>query len=158
MPLFTEVLSYSNLNTIVQSKYGTNNAQFFPGVATVASFEIYVQAVLAKLCGYQTHILQMHCWYKSQCVCQWCLPAIIPTQETYKCWSVHSPDCALFGSLLSGAGPVIGQLLDDIIPMLTSCLSPDTDPEMRLRYVLNGGFVSATLQWGLQCIQCCMYT
>ena len=74
---------------------------------------------------------------KSQCVCQWCLTAITPTQETYKSWSVHSPDCALFGSLLSGAGPVIGQLLDDIIPMLTSCLSPDTDPEMRLQYVLK---------------------
>ena len=57
---------------------------------------------------------------------------------------MHSPDCALFGSLLSGAGPVIGQLLDDIVPILTSCLSPDTDPEMRLRYVLlNDGFISA---------------
>ena len=65
---------------------------------------------------------------------------------------MHSPDCALFGSLLSGAGPVIGQLLDDIVPILTSCLSPDTDPEMRLRYVLNDAFISATLQWELQCI------
>ena len=64
---------------------------------------------------------------------------------------MHSPDCALFGSLLSGAGPVIGQLLDDIVPILTSCLSPDTDPEMRLRYVLlNDAFVSARLQWELQ--------
>ena len=65
---------------------------------------------------------------------------------------MHSPDCALFGSLLSGAGPVIGQLLDDIVPILTSCLSPDTDPEMRLRYVLKDASILATLQWELQCI------
>ena len=57
------------------------------------------------------------------------------TQDGYKSWSVRSPDCALFSSLLSGAGPVIGQLLDDVIPILTSCLSPDNDPEMRLQYV-----------------------
>ena len=42
---------------IVHSKYATSNAQFLPGVATVASFEIYMRAVLAKLCRYQTDAL-----------------------------------------------------------------------------------------------------
>ena len=90
---------------------------------------------------YQAHVTDALLVLSPQCVCLLCLTAITPTQDTYKSWSVHSPDCALFGSLLSGAGPVIGQLLDDIIPILTSCLSPDTDPEMRLRYVLNHAFI-----------------
>ncbi len=56
------------------------------------------------------------------------------TQEDYSNWSIHSPDCYLFGSLLSGAGPVLGQLLDDIIPLLAHCLNAQ-EPELRLQYV-----------------------
>lgn len=48
-------------------------------------------------------------------------------------WSIHSPNCAVFSSLLSGAGPVVGELLDNVMPMLTSCLRPDGDQEMRLQ-------------------------
>lgn len=55
-------------------------------------------------------------------------------QETYKNWSVHSTDCYMFGSLLSGAGPVLGQLLDDVIPILSYCLNAE-EPELRLQYV-----------------------
>jgi dynein assembly factor 5 len=51
----------------------------------------------------------------------------------YRGWTINTPDCALFSSLLSGAGPVIGQVLDDVIPILTQCLHPDGDPEMRLQ-------------------------
>ncbi|KAL5484058.1 hypothetical protein EMCRGX_G020494 [Ephydatia muelleri] len=56
-------------------------------------------------------------------------------KDSYKSWTLHSPNCSLFASLLLGAGPVIGQLLDDIIPILTSCLHPDNDPEMKLQFI-----------------------
>ena len=56
-------------------------------------------------------------------------------KDSYKSWTLHSPNCSLFASLLLGAGPVIGQLLDDIIPMLASCLHPDNDPEMKLQFI-----------------------
>jgi dynein assembly factor 5 len=52
----------------------------------------------------------------------------------YQGWTINTPDCALFSSLLSGAGHVLGQILDDVIPVLTQCLNPDGDPEMRLHY------------------------
>lgn len=55
------------------------------------------------------------------------------TQMSYKGWTIDTPDCALFSSLLSGAGPVVGQILDDVIPVLTQCLQPEADPEMRLQ-------------------------
>ena len=54
-------------------------------------------------------------------------------QVSYKGWTINTPDCVLFSSLLSGAGPVIGQMLDDVIPILIQCLHPDGDPEMRLQ-------------------------
>lgn len=54
-------------------------------------------------------------------------------QEGYTGWSVHSPNCTLFSALLSGAGPVLGGLLGEVLPILTSCLRPDADPEMRLQ-------------------------
>lgn len=54
-------------------------------------------------------------------------------QLKYRSWTINNPDCTLFSSLLSGAGPVIGQILDDVIPVLTHCLHPDGDPEMRLQ-------------------------
>lgn len=54
-------------------------------------------------------------------------------QANYKGWTINTPDCALFSSLLSGAGPVIGEMLDDVIPVLIQCLHPEGDPEMRLQ-------------------------
>ena len=60
-------------------------------------------------------------------------PPPLSFQHGHETWTVSSPDCDLFASLLSGAGLVIGQLLDDVIPILTSCLRPDGDPEMKLR-------------------------
>lgn len=56
-------------------------------------------------------------------------------KSNYKSWTLHSPNCSLFASLLLGAGPVVGQLLDDVIPILTSCLHPDNDPEMKLQFI-----------------------
>ena len=54
-------------------------------------------------------------------------------QDNYRGWTINTPDCALFSGLLSGAGHVIGDILDDVIPVLTQCLHPDGDPEMRLQ-------------------------
>ena len=50
-------------------------------------------------------------------------------------WNIHSSDCYLFGSVLSGAGPILGQLLEDVIPILSFCLNTKREPEMRLQYV-----------------------
>ena len=44
-------------------------------------------------------------------------------------------DCYLFGCLLSGAGPILGHLLEDIIPILAYCLNAE-EPELRLQYVV----------------------
>ena len=54
----------------------------------------------------------------------------------HKSWTVNSPDCILFSSLLSGAGPIIDQCLDDVMPILATCLNPDADVEMKLQYAV----------------------
>lgn len=56
-------------------------------------------------------------------------------QASHKSWTVNSPDCVLFSSVLSGAGPIIGHVLADVMPVLTACLNPTADEEMRLQYV-----------------------
>ena len=56
-------------------------------------------------------------------------------------WTIKTPDCALFSSLLSGAGSVIGEVLDDVIPILIQCLQPHGDPEMRQLSVVCVFFV-----------------
>ena len=56
-------------------------------------------------------------------------------QDSYTSWSSLSPDCLLFGCLLAGASSVvIGESLEDIIPMLTHCLRPEEDAKMKLKY------------------------
>lgn len=57
---------------------------------------------------------------------------VVVVQTNYKNWGVHSTDCYMFGSLLTGAGPVIGQLLDDVIPILSYCLNAE-EAELRLQ-------------------------
>lgn len=58
-------------------------------------------------------------------------------------------DCYLFGCLLSGAGPVLGKLLDDIIPILTHCLNAE-EPELRLQYVTGTSSGEILLAWVLR--------
>jgi len=59
-------------------------------------------------------------------------------QVGYTCWSSHTPDCLLFGCLLAGASSVvIGESLEDIVPMLTHCLRPEEDAKMKLKYAEN---------------------
>ena len=71
-----------------------------------------------------------------QCACivaQSGVFVLLLLQLNYKGWTMNTPDCALFSSLLTGAGPVLGQILDDVVPVLTQCLDPDGDPEMILQ-------------------------
>ncbi|XP_065919012.1 dynein axonemal assembly factor 5-like isoform X2 [Dysidea avara] len=56
-------------------------------------------------------------------------------KDSYTSWSSLSPDCLLFGCLLAGASSVvIGESLEDIIPMLTHCLRPEEDAKMKLNF------------------------
>ena len=42
----------------------------------------------------------------------------------------------MFGSLLAGAGAILGQLLDEIMPILVYCLNAE-ELELRLQYVVD---------------------
>ena len=42
----------------------------------------------------------------------------------------------MFGSLLAGAGAILGQLLEEIMPILAYCLNAE-EPELRLQYVVE---------------------
>ncbi|XP_041363360.1 dynein assembly factor 5, axonemal-like [Gigantopelta aegis] len=55
-------------------------------------------------------------------------------QHCFGMWTVHSVERQIFDVLLIEAGPVVGELLDYIIPMLVTNLNPDKDPEMRLKF------------------------
>ena len=57
---------------------------------------------------------------------------IVFFQGSHKSWTSHSSARLLFTTLLVHAGPVVGTLLQDIIPMFTVCLNPEKDPELRL--------------------------
>ncbi|XP_071107149.1 dynein axonemal assembly factor 5-like [Haliotis cracherodii] len=55
-------------------------------------------------------------------------------QEDFTAWTLHSVERQVFDTLLMEAGPVVGEHLDSIMPMLVANLSPDKDPEMRLKF------------------------
>ncbi|XP_007941344.1 dynein axonemal assembly factor 5 [Orycteropus afer afer] len=52
---------------------------------------------------------------------------------SHRDWTVHSPELAQFSTLLTRAGPAVGEALQHLIPTLSSCLQPTRDPQMRLR-------------------------
>ncbi|CAB3999599.1 dynein assembly factor 5, axonemal-like, partial [Paramuricea clavata] len=55
-------------------------------------------------------------------------------KESHTSWTSHSSSRLLFNTLLLNAGPVVGTLLSDIVPMVTVCLNPEKDPELRLKF------------------------
>ena len=78
--------------------------------------------------------LVLHCAY-IVFVLSWCsVLALGYIQSGYESWSIHSPDCGLFHSVLAGVGPAIGQMMGKVIPILRYCTQPQQDPEMRLRW------------------------
>ncbi|KAK6170739.1 hypothetical protein SNE40_019054 [Patella caerulea] len=54
--------------------------------------------------------------------------------DNYFSWTNHSMERQIFDTLLIEAGDVIGDLLEDIIPILVTSLKPEKDPEMRLKF------------------------
>ena len=56
----------------------------------------------------------------------------------YTSWTHHSPECRLFGVLLTESGPVIAQQLGDAMDIFTESLdSHKKDPELRLKYEIT---------------------
>ncbi|KAH9491870.1 Dynein assembly factor 5, axonemal [Bulinus truncatus] len=49
-------------------------------------------------------------------------------------WTNYSAEREIFDALLLEAGPVVGQHLNDIIPVILTNLQPEKDPELRLKF------------------------
>ncbi|KAF7660700.1 hypothetical protein LDENG_00277490 [Lucifuga dentata] len=47
-------------------------------------------------------------------------------------WSSYSPQRVQLHVIVMQSGPVIGEFLSQLMPLLRSCLQPDKDPEMRM--------------------------
>lgn len=105
---------------------GVQDLYFNHSRGIIETFKVWNDANLAAVSCMHNYIQVMHTVLWSSAFLDW--------QETYKNWSVHSTDCYMFSSLLSGAGPILGQLLDDVIPILSYCLNAE-EPELRLQYV-----------------------
>ncbi|XP_048757748.2 dynein axonemal assembly factor 5-like [Ostrea edulis] len=61
-------------------------------------------------------------------------PLIDHLKETVNMWSVHSTERLVFDTVLIECGSVVGDLLDDVIPIFVTNFDPDKDPEMRLKF------------------------
>ncbi|XP_045213202.2 dynein axonemal assembly factor 5-like [Mercenaria mercenaria] len=61
-------------------------------------------------------------------------PLLDSFQDTYKVWTIHSVERLIFDVLILEAGPVVGDLLEDVMPILTANFDPDKDPEVRLKF------------------------
>ncbi|XP_062945575.1 dynein axonemal assembly factor 5 [Cynocephalus volans] len=48
-------------------------------------------------------------------------------------WTMHSAELMQFLVVVTQSGPVIGEALQHVVPMLRACLQPDRDPQMRLK-------------------------
>ncbi|XP_064635749.1 dynein axonemal assembly factor 5-like [Lineus longissimus] len=54
--------------------------------------------------------------------------------DDYPMWNIHSIDRQIFDALLIDSGPVVGELLDIIVPMFTANLKTEKDAEVRLKF------------------------
>ncbi|XP_069124070.1 dynein axonemal assembly factor 5-like [Argopecten irradians] len=61
-------------------------------------------------------------------------PLLLTFTETFGMWNLHSVERQIFDTLVLEAGPVIGDLLGDIIPVMVANLNPEKDPEVRLKF------------------------
>ncbi|XP_067946084.1 dynein axonemal assembly factor 5-like isoform X2 [Watersipora subatra] len=53
--------------------------------------------------------------------------------DTFVHWTNNSEERLMFDTLLVYSGPLVGELLDKIIPMLTANMNPNKDAEVRLK-------------------------
>ncbi|KAH3861633.1 dynein axonemal assembly factor 5-like [Dreissena polymorpha] len=61
-------------------------------------------------------------------------PLLGSFKETYPVWTTHSVERLVFDVAVMEAGPVVGDLLDDVMPILTANFHPDKEPEVRLKF------------------------
>lgn len=60
---------------------------------------------------------------------------VIDSMEgSYESWTKYSVERNIFDTLLGKSGPVVGDLLEEIIPILKSNLNPEKDAELRLNF------------------------
>ncbi|XP_005997023.1 dynein axonemal assembly factor 5 [Latimeria chalumnae] len=76
-----------------------------------------VQGLISVLDLYKQHITELLQW----------------VSVTHQQWNSYSVQQLQFESILIQAGPIIGEVLQDLMPILRSCLEPRRDPEMRLK-------------------------
>lgn len=55
-------------------------------------------------------------------------------QDGYAMWNNHSVERLVFDALMMESGPVVGEMLDDVIPVLSVNLNPEKDAELRLKF------------------------
>ncbi|KAJ8319390.1 hypothetical protein KUTeg_004481 [Tegillarca granosa] len=87
-----------------------------------------VNALLDKLCVIEKLNTKLELYTKHT------KPLIDSFQESFIMWNTHSMERLIFDTLLVEAGPVIGDHLEDIIPVLVSSMKPSKDPEVRLKF------------------------
>ncbi|XP_051790072.1 dynein axonemal assembly factor 5-like [Erpetoichthys calabaricus] len=85
---------------------------------------VEVQGLLSRLQGlngladlYRRHMAELMAWLS----------------VGHQRWTSYSVERLQFETLLLQSGPVIGEALDLMMPILTDCLHPSKDPEMRLK-------------------------
>ncbi|XP_013406264.1 dynein assembly factor 5, axonemal [Lingula anatina] len=61
-------------------------------------------------------------------------PLLDTFQDNYAMWNNFSVERAIFDALLVESGPVVGELLEDVIPIMVANLNPEKDPEIRLKF------------------------
>uniref|UniRef100_A0A674JVF0 Dynein axonemal assembly factor 5 n=1 Tax=Terrapene triunguis TaxID=2587831 RepID=A0A674JVF0_9SAUR len=52
---------------------------------------------------------------------------------SHDCWNCYSPEVLQLDVIATHSGPIIGEALQDFIPILKTCLQPTKDPLMRLK-------------------------
>ncbi|XP_022319894.2 dynein axonemal assembly factor 5-like [Crassostrea virginica] len=87
-----------------------------------------VEELLDRL--YKVQVLES----RQELFCRHTKPLIDQLKATAAMWSVHSTERLVFDTLLIECGPVVGDLLDDVVPILVTNLDTDKDPELRLKF------------------------
>ncbi|XP_052819381.1 dynein axonemal assembly factor 5-like [Mya arenaria] len=60
-------------------------------------------------------------------------PLLASFEDTYQIWTTHSAERLVFDVVILEAGPVVGELLDEVVPILAANFHPDKEPEVRLK-------------------------
>ncbi|XP_063446275.1 dynein axonemal assembly factor 5-like [Mytilus trossulus] len=61
-------------------------------------------------------------------------PLINSFEDSYVMWNTHTPERLVLDTLLIESGPIVGELLDEVMAILVPCLDPKKDAEMRVKF------------------------